>query len=47
MGKFPKQYDIENTMLRSIEECQFLKDNIESLSQEIEKMTNILSTLEV
>ena len=47
MGKFSKQYDIENSMLRSIEECKFLKDNIESLSQEIETMTNILSTLKV
>ena len=44
MGKFSKQYDIENSMLRSIEERKFLKDNIESLSQEIEVMTNILST---
>ena len=33
-------------MLRSIEECKFLKDDMESLSQEIEKMTNILSALE-
>ena len=46
IGKFPKQNDIKSCMLRSIEECKFLKDDMESLSQEIEKMTNILSALE-
>ena len=34
-------------MLRSIEKSKFLKDGIESLSQEIEKMINIPSTLKV
>ena len=47
IDKFPKQNDIKSCMLRSIGECKFLKDDIESLSQEIEKMTNILSTLKV
>ena len=47
IGKFPKRNDIESCMLRSIEKRKFLKDDIESLSQEIEKMTNILSTLKV
>ena len=47
IGKFPKQNDMENCMLRSIEERKFLKDNIESLIQEIEKMTSILSTLKL
>ena len=37
----------ENCMLRSIEERKFLKDDIESVTQEIEKMTNILSILKV
>ena len=47
IGKFPKRNDIENCMLRSIEERKFLKDDTESLIQEIEKMTSILSTLKL